>query len=257
MNQNNAENSRQTNDKTIMIDLGELFFRLFEKLPVIIAAAIIGGLVLTLYSILWYQPKYRTVAKIYLADTENKEVISYSDLQLGNTLAIDYLRIFEMKPLKEIAKEHLGEEHQDALLGASVSPSNPTGTHLIYVTVSSASPENAQLVANAYAEAACDFIEKRMMIPRPTILEEASLVTAPYSTSRPVNVALGIVGGALLAVIFFSVVFIFDDRIKGSEEISNYFDLPCLGVVALNDPREAEKRSKKRNKKMKNHHTEK
>lgn len=247
MNQNHTDNPQQNEESILMIDVGELFLRLLEKLPIILIAAVIGGLLMTAYSFLWYQPKYRTVSKIYLVDTENKEAVTYSDLQLGNSLASDYLKIFEMEPLKELAAENLGEAHADAMETTSVSPSNPPGTHMIYVTVSSVIPEDAQLVANAYAEAACDFIETRMMVPRPTILEEAPLVTVPYSTSRLVNIALGILAGAFLAAVFFVVLFIFDDRIKRSEDIGKYFDIPCLGVVTLNDPKTVKERVKKQN----------
>lgn len=246
MNRYDSDYDYRNHDDGVVIDLRELLIYLINKLPLILIAALIGGLIMTAYSYVWYQPKYRTSASIYIVSTGNKETISNSDLQVGNSLTSDYLRIFELKTLEELVKDRLGEEQEMAMQNTEVSPSNPTGTHMIYVTVSSTSPEDAQLVANAYAEATCDFIETYMMVPRPTVIEKASLATEPYSFSKPVLIGLGIVGGALAAMLLGTVLFISDDKIKKSEDISKRLDIPCLGIITYVSPKEERKIRKKR-----------
>ena len=232
MNQFDPMHNQPESEKGVEIDLGELFMYLFERLPIILLVTVLCGALAAAYSLFMYNPKYTTTSKIYLVDTEKSEVVSNSDLQLGNSLAKDYLQVFEMTPLKELAREYLGEENEDAIIGTTVTPSNPTGTHILYVNASSQIPENAQLVANAYAEAACDFMEMRMSVPRPTILEQAPLKTTPSSVSRPVIILLGLALGLVVSLIIFTIIFVMDDRIVRDEDINKYFDFSCLGVVS-------------------------
>lgn len=223
------------------VDLVELLYRLIEKLKYIVLAAVIGAVVAGVYTSQFVTPMYRSTSKIYIANTD-KTMLSISDLQLGSYLASDYLEVFSMRQLRQSVEDFLGPVNSQALLGSTVSAKNPDGTRMIYITVSSASAKDAMTVTNAYADVVCTFIAEKMKVEKPTVLEYGNLPTAPSSPNMFQNVMIGFVLGAALICAIITIHLITDDRIKTTEEIARYFDLPILGILTIQDSTKSSKK---------------
>lgn len=212
------------------IDLVEYFYRVIENLLYIILAGVICAILFGLYTHFLIKPVYETTAKMYLVNTE-KSIISVSDLSFGSTMASDYVEIFKLRSLKERVIDYVGQENAGAIEEAKISVSVASGTHMLYVTAASTSPEGAMIAANAYANVGGDFIEEKMKSEHPTIMELASVPTIPVSPNLSRNVILAFIAGVALACAILFMYMLFDDKIKSSEEITKRYNITMLGLI--------------------------
>lgn len=217
----------------IEIDVVDLLVNLLDKVVYILIAAVLCAAIAFGYTKLFVTPMYKSSAQIYILNTD-ETITTYSQLQLGNNLAKDYLEVFKLPSLGERVKDYLGE-NASILAGSSISTSNADGTRIIYVTASSPSAKAAAIIADAYAECACDFIAEKMNVERPSILETAKVPTGFSSPNLTKNILTGFAIGFIGAAFVFVLIYLLDDRIKKADDVVKTFGVPVLGLVTLKD----------------------
>ena len=79
-----------------------------------------------------------------------------------------------------------------------VSVNNPSDTRILYITVTSANPQEAKAMADMYAKVACEFIAVKMDQEQPNVFEEARL---PLTPPRPIRAGICGIGFLLGAMI--------------------------------------------------------
>ncbi len=221
------------------IDWASLLFRLLEKIHWILLAAIVGAAATFFYVRYSVTPIYQATSKLYIAGSETS--ISLSDLQLGSTLAKDYQEVFKIWHIHEMVDEKLGLNYSYGRLGSMVSVSVPDGSHVLYIRINSADPEEARQLADTYAEVVQDFIANKMELRKPQLLEKAQKPSAPISPNIKSMVMTGFAGGGFAAAALIVFLFLLDDRIRTSDDIENATNLAVLGII----PRQEEANSKK------------
>ena len=77
------------------IDLLELFMGLLAHWTLIAATAVVGAVLMALYTFFLVTPMYKATATIYVV-SRNDSVLNFSDLQVGSELTSDYIKVFEM-----------------------------------------------------------------------------------------------------------------------------------------------------------------
>ena len=219
-------------DTEIEIDLGELFLRLLDKWYIIVAAALVGTLISGVWTFFFVTPQYEATTKLYILNSDDS-VINLSSLQLGSQLANDYTYVFSNWHVHESVVDRLGLDYTYKQMGDMVRVTNPSNTRILEITVKSPDPEEAQLIANTYASVACEFIAKVMKTVEPSVFQEARLPSAPVSPSKSRNLILGFLIGAVLAVGVITVLFISDDKVRTSDDVTKLLGLPTLGVVTM------------------------
>ena len=228
-----AARARTTDrDAEVEIDLGELFLRLLDKWYIIVAAALVGTLISGVWTYFFVTPLYQTTTKLYILNPEDS-AINISSLQLGSQLANDYTHVFTNWHVHEQVIEQAGLDYSIKEIGNMVKVVNPANTRLLEITVTSPSPQEAQLIANTYASVSREFIAKVMKTVEPSVFQEARLPGAPSSPSKARNLILGFLVGAVLAVGVITVLFVMDDKVRTSDDITKLLGLPTLGVVTM------------------------
>ena len=212
------------------IDLVELFYYLLERAKWIIAAAILGALVMGIYSQFMATPMYQATSKLYVLNS-NDSAVDLADLQIGTYLAADYQQVFNTWEVHEQVLENLNLDYSYSALQGMLSVSNPTDTRLLNITVTSSDPKEATNLANEYAAVAQDFIYNVMDTEEPSMFSRALEPTSPVSPQKTRNVILGFLVGAIIMAGVFVVRFIMDDKIKTADDIAKYVGLPTLAVV--------------------------
>lgn len=222
-------------DREQEIDLIELFYRLLEKAKYIVLATLICALAAGIISVFLLTPIYESTAKIYVLNS-NDSAVNLSDLQIGTYLTSDYQEVFKTWEVHERVLEKLGLEYSYKQLSEMLTITNPNNTRILYITVKSPDPQEAALIANAYADVVREYIAEKMATEKPNILSKALEPTLPVSPNKTRNVLLGAILGALLACAIITVQFILDDKIKSTDDIMKYAGMPTLAVVPiLND----------------------
>ena len=218
----------------IEVDVVELCLRLAEEWKKILAGALIGMLLMTVYSFSLAKPIYEATSKLYVLASSDS-AINLSDLQIGSYLTSDYTEVFNTWEVHEIVRQNLGLQYTREELGDMLRIENPSDTRVLNITVSNSDPAEAALLANEYAKVARQYISTTMQTDEPSQFSEALVPKEPVSPRKKLNVALGFILGAMAVCAFLVVTFLMDDKIKTADEIRRYTGLPTLAIVPDND----------------------
>ena len=223
--------TKPTSSNEIEIDLVALFYRFLEKAHWIVLAALAGAAIA--FAIVNYlvTPIYQATAKIYIVGSDT--TISLTDLQIGSNLAADYKEVFKNWHVHELVDKRLDLDYSYTKLSQMVTATNPSGTHVLYVSVQSPDPNEAKLMADTYAQVAREFIAAKMDMREPNVFEEARMPTQPVTPQKTRDIIIGFIIGALLAIAIITINFISDDRIRTTEDIEKVGKLPTLGLIPL------------------------
>ena len=223
-----AELDRNTNT----IDLFELFYRLVENLKLVILLAVIGAVLGGAYAKFFTGPIYSATSKLYVIQKYNDGTsVTTSDLNLGSQLINDYTEIFRTWEIHDSVREKLNLNYSNSQLSSMLSVSVPTDTRIVYINIRCSDPQLAADIANAYAEAAKEFIEKNMQTLDPSIFSTAIVPTYSIANGPMHYIFLGFVGGAVLSVAIVTLFLLLDDRPRSPEDVAKYAGVPTLTVI--------------------------
>ncbi len=212
------------------IDLLELLYRLLEKARYIILAALLGALLMGIYTYRFVTPTYKATSRLYIVNSKDS-VINLTDLQVGANLASDYLEVFKAREVIEQVKEELKLPYTVAEIRNMVTASRKTNTRILDITVTSTNAQEAADMAEAFAARAQVFITDVMKGRDPTFFEHAKKPAVPSAPNKVRNIALGFIVGALAAIVILVIQFIADDRIRNVEMLEKRLGLPVLGMM--------------------------
>ena len=217
-------------DDQFEIDLVELLYRLLEKAKYIVAASILGALIVGVITYTVITPRYTATAKLYVMNA-SEAAINLSDFQMGTYLTSDYQEVFKNWHVHEMVLQELNLPYTYAQLSSMLEITNPSNTRVLYISVTSTVPLEAKAIADTYAKKAQEFIASTMDTKMPNIFEEALLPTAPSSPNKTMNIVIGFMVGLLLSCALIIGEFLVDDRIRSSDEIVKHLGLPMLGIM--------------------------
>ena len=224
---------QQQTDDAMTIDLVDLFYRLLASWKLILCFAVVLAIVAGVYTIYFVTPQYRATSIIYVLSPES--IVNVSSLQLGNALASDYIKVFDMWEVHEEVISNLGLNYNYSQIKKMLSVTNSTGTRMLDISVTSPYPAEAAAIANEYAKVASKYIHDTMATDKPNIMSVALEPTNPISPSRTRNIAIGFVLGGLLAAGIVTFRFLMDDKLRTAEDIRQYTGLATLAVVPIED----------------------
>lgn len=220
------------------IDLLELFYVLMNKLWTIILCGVVGAVVAFSGTKLLITPQYIASSMIYIL-SETTSITSLADIQLGASLAEDFIVIGKSRPVIERVIRQLDLETNYEELVSTISIVNETDTHILTISVTNPDPELAADISNTLAENIKEQIADIMGTEEPNTVEEAVVPTKPSSPSTMKNTLIGGALGVLLVSAVIILLHLLDDTIKNEEDVKKYLGLNTLAAIPL------EKRSKK------------
>ena len=220
------------------IDLLELFYVLMNKLWTIILCGVVGAVVAFSGTKLLITPQYTASSMIYIL-SETTSITSLADIQLGASLAEDFIVIGKSRPVIERVIRQLDLETNYEELASTISIVNKTDTHILTISVTNPDPELAADISNTLAENIKEQIADIMGTEEPNTVEEAVVPTKPSSPSTMKNTLIGGALGVLLVSAVIILLHLLDDTIKNEEDVKKYLGLNTLAAIPL------EKRSKK------------
>lgn len=211
----------------------ELGFRLLSNWYVILGVALLASIAMGVFTFYFVTPVYKASTTFYVLDTKQGTAMTYSELQAGEALTEDYIKVFSMWEVHDQVRKELGLSYSYQQMGKMVSVSQAQGSRMLDITVSSPDAEEAAAMANKYAEVSTKFISEKMKTDKPCIVSTARIPTAPAGPNAVRNILLSFMVGIVLAASFVVLRVIFDDKIKTAEDIERYTGLPTLAVVPL------------------------
>ena len=226
----------QDNTKSVEIDVLALLQKLWTKKVFILFTAFYVAVFSFLGTYFFIQPTYTSTTRIYVVNqaTDNKN-LSAQDLQAGAFLVKDYKEIITSNDvLSEVIKDEK-LNMTEAELAKMISVDIPTDTRLISISVKAKTGQDAQVLANKVREVASKKIKNVTKVEDVTTLGEAKLPESPSSPNIKLNVLLGAVLGAFLAVVGVLVREILDDRVRRPEDVEDVLGMTLLGIIPDTD----------------------
>lgn len=199
-----------------------------RKLIVVLVAGLVIGA--AAWSLSTQSIRYDSRAKIaLLPEAENPQLVPFYG-QAVESLLPTYAQIVESRSFLEGVVDDLPFETTAGALGASVRAVPVARVGVLDIVGSSRSPERAQQVAQATAEALVDRLEGNGIITI-TMLDDARVPDEP-SAPRPrpvyaVSIVLGLLAGALAAVGWDR----YFGRVNSVSDLQEFADVGVLAVL--------------------------
>lgn len=213
------------------IDLLDLFGFYMSRLPLLIAAVVIGALIAGLITKFAISEKFTATSRMYMVSASSDSVVNLSDLNLGASLSNDYVELMQSRPVIEDVIKELGlpYKYEDVLGMLNLSVVN--NTRIVKISVTSTDPKEAMEIANQMARTSKAQLPKVMDAPSPSIAEEAVLPMEKSSPSLSKNVIIGALALLAVVLVFLTVIYLMDDTIKTSEDVEKEFGIMPLTVI--------------------------
>lgn len=225
-----AQRAAEQDEDTI--DLLELALGLLAHWTLIAATAVVGAVLMALYTFFLVTPMYKATATIYVV-SRNDSVLNFSDLQVGSELTSDYIKVFEMWEVHEKVISNLDLDYTYTNMASMLSVTNTSDTRMLDITVTNPDPEEAAAIANEYADVGAKYISEKMKTDEPTLMSSARVPENPFSPNKAKNILLGFVVGFVLACGVVVVRILLDDTYKTAEDIRKYAGLVVLASVPM------------------------
>lgn len=220
------------------IDLIELSKKIGKHLPMIIIFSIIVGAASFLLSKFIITPKYDSNTTMIVSnsnqnnDPNNPQTnVELGQIQANKALISTYSEIVKSKGIAERVIKNLGLDMDYEEFSSKVSIEPVKDTQIISVKVVDTIPERAMDIANETANIFKSSIGEIMNVDNVQILDGAILPEEASSPNVKKNTAIGIILGFVLGVAVVLFKEIADSSVKSSEEVTEYFDIPVIGIV--------------------------
>jgi len=233
MSQKNQNEHHYSRQDVLSVDIVELVYWLVDHFKRILAAMLIGALIMTFYSFVLAKPVYQATSMLYVLNSSDS-AINLSDLQIGAYLTSDYQEVFETWEVKEMVLQKLNLDYTYDELDDMLEINNPTNTRMLHITVSSTDPKEAMEMANTYAEVTSKYISETMLTDPPSIMSHALIPEEPMLPRKKLNIFIGALAGAVLMMFILMVQYILDDKLKTTDDVMRYLQVPVLAVVPTN-----------------------
>ncbi|MBQ9007877.1 MAG: hypothetical protein IJ088_00920 [Clostridia bacterium] len=230
MNRHLAVQANSAEDGEIEIDLVELFFNLLEHAFWIILVSVLFAVAAGVITVYLIKPKYTATSGLYVMSRQDS-AINLSDLQIGSSLTMDYQEVFNNWHVQETVLQRLNLDYTYDQVGGMIKLKNPNNTRVLYISATSGSPDEAKKLADTYAQVAREFIAATMDTQQPSIFMEALWPSKPSSPRLSKNILIGFAAGFVLSAGFFVLLFLLDDRVRGSEDVEKHLNMPLLGMM--------------------------
>ncbi|MDD7305128.1 MAG: Wzz/FepE/Etk N-terminal domain-containing protein [Peptoniphilaceae bacterium] len=216
------------------IDLIELWDIIKKNLIKIIFIGILFAIASFAISKFVISPKYQSSVSLIVnkeEDKSNNNGIQLNDVQLNQKLVGTYTEIIKTRGIAEIVIKNLGLDisYEDFISMISVISKNDT--EIFEVSVKDTIPERAADIANETSKVFKDSIIKIMKVDNVQILDKAIVPKKPFSPNIIRNTAIGLLFGMILSTFTSIIKYLTDTRIKSSEDITNEFGLPVIGII--------------------------
>ncbi len=220
------------------IDLIELSKKIGKHLPMIIIFSIIVGAASFLLSKFVITPKYDSNTTMIVSnsnqnnDPNNPQTnVELGQIQANKALISTYSEIVKSKGIAERVINNLGLDMDYEEFSSKVSIEPVKDTQIISVKVVDTIPERAMDIANETANIFKSSIGEIMNVDNVQILDGAILPEEASSPNIKKNTAIGIILGFVLGVAVVLFKEIADSSVKSSEEVTEYFDIPVIGIM--------------------------
>lgn len=213
------------------IDLLDLLAFYMSRLPLLIAAVLIGAVIAGACTHYLIPNRYTAVSRMYMISASSDSVVNLSDLNIGASLSNDYVELMKSRPVIEEVIDRLGLQYTYEQLLGMISLSVVSNTRIVKISATSTDPREAMDIANQMAVTSKVQLPKVMDAPSPSIAETAVLPQTKSSPSMTKNVMIGAMLLLFIVLAILTVQYLLDDTVKSPEDVEKEFGIMPLTAI--------------------------
>lgn len=229
----------------IEIDLREIFLVLKKRFLVILLTAVIFAATAGAYSFYVAEPVYEATSKLYIT-SQSTSITSLADIQVGSSLALDYLELMKSRPVVEEVIDDLGLKMKYEDLLKMMSVTNPADTRFLTISIQGTDASEITQIANEFSEVAIKQIPKIMKTDEPSVVEVATLPDHPIKPDKTKNTAIAFLLGAFVSALIVIAMYMLNDKLRNSDDIERYLGLNTLAAIPAANGKKASGRTRRK-----------
>ena len=227
---------KNQNREYYTIDLLHIAKALWERMWVIILAAIIGAAAGFSYSSFLIAPTYSSTIMLYVNNSSfsigsTNVSISSSQIMAAQSLVNTYTEILNNRTTYERVIQKAGVDYTPSQLAGMVKAGPSNETEIMKVTVTTTDPQEAANIANCIAEVLPIRIAEIIDGASMEVVDTAVPNTHKVAPSVTKYTAIGLILGAIGAAAVLAIFAIMDDTIHDEEYILQNYKYPVLSKL--------------------------
>ncbi len=233
-----ASQSQKTGEKDyVEIDLMRLMKAVLHRAWAVVLATLFGAIIAFAYVTLAVTPLYQSKVLMYVNNSSlnlstTSVSISSSDISASQSLVDTYAVIMNTRTVLNQVIDEAGLSYTYNELVNMIETSAVDSTEVFQVVVTSASPEEAALIANTIAEIFPDVVDDIVEGSSAKIVDYAVVPTTKSSPSVTRYTMIGALLGFVLSVGVIVVLELLDNLIHGEDYLlTNYKNIPLLASI--------------------------
>lgn len=218
-------------------NLGD-YFRIIERYLTMIIAIILFFGSLAAFATAFFMPsQYEAHTEILVSQSQETEAVNEQDSHSSFPLINTYRDVIKSQTVLDEVLSNLNLEQGTAALANQVTVKNQDQSQVVTVTVTNENAQDAEIIANEIADVFQERVIEVMNVDNVSILAPANVggEPSPVSPHPLVNIAIGMILGALLGLGVAFLLEFMDKRVATEEEMQKHLGLPVLGTIAKFD----------------------
>lgn len=220
------------------LNLEDILDVIKKNIVLIISLTLLFGAVAAFATAFLMTPKYEANTQILVTQSQEGEgTVESQEIQASLQLVNTYGDIINSPTVLDDVITNLELDRTTSALSDQITVNNQEQSQVINVTVTDEVPENAEIIANEVANVFQERVAEVMNVDNVSILAPADIGDdpSPVSPQPLINIAIGLILGALLGLGIAFLTAFMDKRVKTEEEMEKQLELPVLGTVAKFD----------------------
>lgn len=215
--------------------LGSLLLVLKKRAVWIIAAALLGTIIMGIYTYVFAEPLYRSSASVYISNkvqyNTNTSSVDLEDFNSSVQLVPVYSSFVKTATAFNKVIEETGINYTAKDMKKMISTSAVENTAILLITASAPNPEDSALIANSLATIGVSEMAHFAAGSTAYIIDRANPPKAPYSPSNKKNLMMGFLAGAFIAAVIVIIAELLDTRLKEEDDFVSIIGAPVLGSI--------------------------
>lgn len=228
--------NEKINEKEAGVELRvqDLLMAYLRQWKIIAICILIAGTIAWGYTFFCMTPMYQASSTIYVNNRKavgDAEGMTSSDISASIYLVKSYMVLAKSDTVLEEVATNLGDNYTANLLSQCITTSQIDNTVIFSLHISHRDPYEAARIANELAKVLEEKGPGIISGSFSQIIDTARVPSGPYSPNYTNNILTGAVAGLLLAVVYVTIMFLKDTRIKDENDLTDMFNLPILGRI--------------------------
>ena len=226
------------------ISLVELFDILKKRMAWIINATLLGVLLAAIYTFFIAVPEYSSTTQLLVNRTQQSEVIQQSDINTNVQLINTYKDILKSPVVLDDVRDDLNLDLSHSELSNKMSISTQDNSQVFNIQVTDGNPYDAAIIANTTASVFQEKLPDIMNVDNVSVISEGVPNENPISPNNVLNLAIGLVLGAMIGIGLAFLFEFMDNTVKDEKFIVEELGWTNLGRISEMTPEELQSNAK-------------